>query len=922
MISDEDATIPPPPAAAVPALTGKPDALARLERLRDRRRAVFGSAANGPATAGTATQPPDEPWGLALSGGGIRSATYSLGVVQALALAGRRIDRDPPPAADLPPPAQPAGTKFLGSLLSRFDYLSTVSGGGYLGAFVASLFVADRLRPRSAASPADPLAQAAFDADGAIEALCNEPPGRVRATSSSDPGAWATFPLAWLRENGRYLMPTGAGDAAYAAALGLRNWLAVQYVIGTLIATVFAILVALSDTPFTNRWLHALGTPDGAFAVDLSPLLALSALPFVLWALPVGLAFWLSYPAPIGTRAKPGPGSGGPHRRRRRLRLSATVLALLGISAVLGLAASQDPLRLRQEVWTAACVVTVLSVVWYGVACRRARGDGPDNLAARRVLLTRWLTTALQTTVAMLVLGLLDSAGRLLWGLSADSPNSFHIAWPAALAAVLSFVARRLAPLLADAGQGEGWVQRVPLTVLSGLAGGTIFACIAILWSYVVNWVVQQRGQSADERMVVAWTFVVALLGLAWLTGRFPGFINLSSLQSFYSARLARAYLGASNRERFEARHEAGTRRLSTAEPVRKDDLDVSAYWDGAQPTTFAPLHLINVTLNKTVDPAEQLVQRDRKGQPLLVTPLGFAIDGQVTRFGKVTDASEISRTLTVGQWVGTSGAAVSTGLGRQTSLGLSLLLGWANIRLGVWWQSGCGLEPKSHVAMKWLRRSFETQAYLLDEFRGRFYGIKRPWQYLSDGGHYENTGLYELLRPARGLRFVVAVDAATDPHYAFEDLANLIRLVRIDHKLELSVDPLTRERRLRSVFATTDEFHAAARDTTSERPARLSKCALLLRLRKPGDDQVLCWVVLLKPHLLADTSADVVQYAHANDSFPQESTADQFFDEAQWESYRKLGLGNAERLLAPDIRRALARYTGLKSIAADDACD
>src|SRR6266404_3484820 len=54
--------------------------------------------------------------GLALSGGGIRSATFSLGVLQALA----RLD-----------------------VLRYVDYLSTVSGGGYIGACVTSLLSAD-----------------------------------------------------------------------------------------------------------------------------------------------------------------------------------------------------------------------------------------------------------------------------------------------------------------------------------------------------------------------------------------------------------------------------------------------------------------------------------------------------------------------------------------------------------------------------------------------------------------------------------------------------------------------------------------------------------------------------------------------------------------------------------------------------------
>ncbi|CAG2160753.1 hypothetical protein LMG26411_07728 [Cupriavidus numazuensis] len=72
-------------------------------------------------------------WALALSGGGIRSATFCLGVLQALAGTPRpKSDAEPEPEPEREPPGAPAPTS---SLLAQFDYLSTVSGGGYLGAF-------------------------------------------------------------------------------------------------------------------------------------------------------------------------------------------------------------------------------------------------------------------------------------------------------------------------------------------------------------------------------------------------------------------------------------------------------------------------------------------------------------------------------------------------------------------------------------------------------------------------------------------------------------------------------------------------------------------------------------------------------------------------------------------------------------------
>src|SRR5271163_40465 len=67
---------------------------------------------------------------LSLSGGGIRSATFCLGVIQALA------------AYDVAPASAEGEEKSPSvpenSLLGRFQYLSTVSGGGYIGSWLSS----------------------------------------------------------------------------------------------------------------------------------------------------------------------------------------------------------------------------------------------------------------------------------------------------------------------------------------------------------------------------------------------------------------------------------------------------------------------------------------------------------------------------------------------------------------------------------------------------------------------------------------------------------------------------------------------------------------------------------------------------------------------------------------------------------------
>jgi hypothetical protein len=925
---------------------------------------------------------------LALSGGGIRSATFSLGVLQAIAEAEAPLAAPPAtpatPATPAPPapsaatasgtapaPAAPSaiaptatartvtaptGTPgaapptpspvaprtFRASLLGRCDYLSTVSGGGYIGAFLCSLFKPGRVDPR------DTTQEAA--ADRAVGILASGPPGRIRASVAA---ADRSESLAWLRENGRYLIPTGVGDAVYAAALGLRNWLAVHYVVGTVVIPILCLaallrysLSSLSDGMAAweaQALVQALGGfAPGAAAQDTvwwSSLFVLWILPVMLWAFPVGIAFFFSYRKPVGQAAGALDAGGGGSGSGINWAV-ALALVIAGMLAALALWDNGDVPAdtgtgsllllggegIRPLVWRAGLLSVILAVVFYW-ACAAQEA----SIARQRVLLTRWLSSALIATGAVLAFAGVETLGQTLYLWVTVQRSTAPVLTPAALVTLLVWAARRIAANSSKGGL-PSWLSRLPTTTLGGLAGVAIFVLVASLWSLAItaltwNGERPEPAQASDPGhlgvTLLGFLFAVAL---AWVTGRFPGFINLSSLQSFYSARLMRAYLGGSNGQRFDAQDRRKS--LSAAEPLPGDDLELSQFFDpptsgsaGAL-STFAPVHIINVTLNKTVDPAEQLVQRDRKGQPLAVLPFGFTVDGfDLKDFRTGPQWTEVQQPLSIGQWIGTSGAAFSTGIGRETSLGMSLLMGAANVRLGTWWESGHGTAPAhdgwwdtvTHV----LREQFRTQAYLSYEFRARFFGMRRPWQYLSDGGHFENTGLYELLRPERGQPLVIASDNGADPAYHFADLANLMRLARIDLGLEVSV---VRDFHgwgvLTTVFGQPEDFARDAPDAGKAAgkaaPAAASRprpLALLLRVAKIGDTTACGWVVSLKPTVRDDAPADIRQYAIEHPAFPQEPTTDQFFDEAQWESYRSLGYWNARQVLSPQVLSELRRF-------------
>jgi hypothetical protein len=882
---------------------------------------------------------------LAFSGGGIRSATFSLGVLQAVAEAPADLPLLGDPPGDRKTENTRAGYDFRNKLLSRFDYLSTVSGG-YVGAFFAALFKPDRLRPHGG----NPWRAA----DDACSVLGAGPPGRMRAHDKFEGQRRLLAPLAWLRDNARYLLPTGAGDASYALAMSLRNWAALHYVIGVLLVMVFSAMLLLrawampATLPVETRLLgaavasaaqHAASAPAAAAASAAlaealwwSPYLLAAAGVFALLCVPVGIAFWMAYQ----------------DDERESTPYNLAVMFALALAAALYWAwRLDDPLGPRHWVWLGVAGLIAAGVAWYlavasgykllarlthGSLAQDAREQAERQfslVSKQRVALTRDLANMLRLGGALALLGVLDTLGQTLYLVSTRHLWGALVT-PAGVVGALVWLAKAAAAQSTGGQAKQGLLARLPLALLAGLAGLLIMALAAVLWCFAVNWAVWQgRAPSVGllgepgMRLLLLWLLAGAGAAAA-AVGQFPSFINLSSLQPFYSARITRAFLGASNGARFDG---SGAQR-STAEPMDGDNLRLSDFVVAGEQanlpvalSTLAPLHIINVTINKTVDPAEQLVQRDRKGQPLAVLPYKFCVDGSFYPYSNghgMFSSGEIKRPMSLGQWVGTSGAAFSTGIGRATTFGTSMLMGAANVRLGVWWESGVGQFVRPRVlSFKAVSRGlgvlFRTQAYLSYEFRARFYGMHRKWQYLSDGGHFENTALYELLRPQRRVRHVLATDCGADPGYSFDDLANLIRLVRIDFGVEVKVrdkfDAGTYPA-LATLFGATSDF-AAKPEPTGQR------CALLLSASKDGQYQ--SWVVLFKPMVPADAPADVAQYHKQHPSFPQEPTTDQFFDEAQWESYRSLGHFLGRKLLTADVMRELASYIGAAQAAPPD---
>ena len=158
---------------------------------------------------------------------------------------------------------------------------------------------------------------------------------------------------------------------------------------------------------------------------------------------------------------------------------------------------------------------------------------------------------------------------------------------------------------------------------------------------------------------------------------------------------------------------------------------------------------------------------------------------------------------------------------------------------------------------------------------------------YLSDGGHFDNSGIYELLK--RRCKYIVAIDASRD----IGNLATVARLARIDLGVQLDVD-----------MAPFMPDPATGKSQEPYVVARIEYPPI------PGDDTdgVLVWISTART---PGQKPDVIRYGERNPDFPFDSTGDQLFGQDQFESYRQLGFTAArtaftdERLTGAGLTRS-----------------
>ena len=317
--------------------------------------------------------------------------------------------------------------------------------------------------------------------------------------------------------------------------------------------------------------------------------------------------------------------------------------------------------------------------------------------------------------------------------------------------------------------------------------------------------------------------------------------VNEHSPHAYYRDRLAETYC---------VKVEGGT--VAAAPPPRLDEL-----------TDLAPVHLVNATANLPATRARN--SRGRGAAAFVFSKHGWTYPR--VEEGRIQSAfvSSFVRDVDLATAIAISGAAVAPFMGTTTPNGASPWLTLFNIRLSYWLRN-----PAKGFA------GLPSGIYLLRELCG-LVDENALRLNLSDGGHFENLAVYELLR--RKCRYIVAIDGEEDRELQFGSLMKLILLARIDFGADVRID--------------VDKLRLDA--------GRFSRAHFGIG-RITYHDQSEGTLLYLKLSITGDEPSHLLSYRRRQPQFPHHSTADQVFDEEQFEAYRALGQHIGERLFRTEL--------------------
>ena len=805
---------------------------------------------------------------LCFSGGGIRSASAGLGVLQGL-------------AAHSWSAKHPAEAPRL---LGEVDYLSTVSGGGYLGGWFSAW--ASRHEHGSA--------------------------GVIRELASAPDANWEPEPepLRHLRRFANYLNPK-------LGAFSADTWTLVATILRNIVLNWLVLLPLLAAVLVLPRILFALvqGFPPGYeyslylaagslvvgvayMAIDLpsagdarlpqSRFLAFGLLPILICAIAF-VMYWAwvgdldSEPGPIacalygiGIMAA-GVTVGMPYAlwKHRRFKpewvlkgggLSLVIGAIGGLFSYWMTQSFTDPgtgdlYDDRLYTWLAVpCLLGVFALAQaLLVAMTSTITDDEDR---------EWWSRSMAWIFMSMVCYFGFSGIVLMVPLYAHNLPSMQ--WQGAAAAATGFIASRIgfSPTTdasnekREGGEARASVSqlalrfapRLILPVFLLLLVGLIATFNQAAAGQLTAWLQTPPVWSPFHAVKEPYPALVELLLMGLLA--VPALLlsriidaNKFSLHAMYRARLIRTFLGASN----TSRHPNPFTGFDPLDNVRMTNL----------PTK--PVHVVNATLNLVK--GENLAWQQRKAESFTATRYHVGS----CRLGYQAAEDYLSG-VTLGSAITISGAAANPNMGYVSSPLLSMIMMLFNARLGAWVAN-----PGEPGRGCWCKTS---PTYSVRPFIDEAFGLTtddNTWVNLSDGGHFDNLGLYEMV--LRRCRTIIVADGSADPAFRFDDLGNAIRKIRIDMGIPIEFPNgivITKERREESRHCAMGAIRYSVVDGQEVEDGTL---------------------IYLKSSLTGNEPRDVLNYAAHNPEFPHQPTSDQWFDESQFESYRRLGYHMIEEI-------------------------
>ncbi len=842
---------------------------------------------------------PQKRTALCLSGGGIRSATFALGVLQGLA----RL-----------------------SLLKQFDYLSTVSGGGYIGSWLTAW-----------------IHRHPGGVTGVTEELRRSP------SNTQDP---EPKPVNWLRRYSNYLTPRlGLMSVDTWTLLGtyLRNLTLNWLVLVPLLATGLMaprLLVSILDWDAADpmpaaRAMFVMGLLFGLVALTHLHLFRPSLdqlrthplwkrLERQQWFLIGGLTPLMAAALNLTTAYAWYRNGGGRLDQLSVFGLDSRGTFVLGGAIMHGLGWLIAAVLLRRwrgiNPWLA---VEFLVILWSGALgglfLWSVLAETPSDIPVSEFaewygtfavagFLTMFLLTA--TIFVGVASRYTDDHDREWWGRAGAWVLIASVMWTGlsglvvfgpgllsytpALMTSLGGLSGLISLLLGFSsrtkatGKDKSSMMDVVLDRAVRLAAPVFIACLLVMITLFSSLLMKGVGglHGVSEGSAIGlrvpsdlwghavvlhnsppWLVIEVAALFASLAAALSLVININkfSLHSIYRNRLIRAYLGAS---RLAEYHQERRPNLFTGfDPDDNVELQQLATDHSA---VRKPFHVLNIAINLVR--GENLAWQQRKAQSFTASPLfcgswnlGYRRSSQYGTNG------QLHKAITIGTALAISGAAASPNMGYHSAPAVTFLLAFFNIRLG-WWLGNPGPAGRHTFNLSCPRIAIRP---LLAETFG-LTDAANPYVYLSDGGHFENLGLYEMV--LRRCHYIVVSDGSCDADRSFTDLGNAIRKIRIDLGIDIEIE------------TELLEFQPGSR------MSRAHFALGLIRYDRVDHGATAGLLIYLKPSLTGNEPADVTEYANGHEEFPHEPTADQFFDESQFESYRALGFHVAEKVFTRPI--------------------